>query len=407
MVDLKENSIFARSGIGGIKDVLEPLISIFSEAINEGATDIHIDPYDQGKHVRFRVDGVIHEKKPLPTSMRKRLLNQVKVLIDLDIDKSFVPEEGFVSLEVNGIQHDVRVTIVPVGDREAIHFRFLSSNFSLQGLGKIGMRHEDLEVVTHVIDAPYGMILVAGGTGSGKTTTLYSLANLMKQRNSIVTSIEDPVEFRLPHVRQLEVSEKHGFTMYDGLRVILRMDPDVIVIGEIRDKQSATTATRAGLSGQLVMATIHARNPTMAVNALNNMEVPRYVIGGSLRLIIQQNLVLRVCKSCAKKVELTGQDRALFDEHQVPAPQTVYEAVGCSECNNYGHRGRIAVFELTRIDQSLGQDIAAGIGIKTLFSRLETMRNSTIVQDVLYKVADGDVSLDAAKRFIGSLGDEP
>jgi len=329
------------------------------------------------------------------------------VLIDLDIDKSFVPEEGFLSLEVNGIQHDVRVTIVPVGEREAIHFRFLSSSFRLQDLGKIGMRHKDLEIVTEVTDAPYGMILVAGGTGSGKTTTLYSLANLMKQRNSIVTSIEDPVESRLPHVRQLEVSEKHGFTMYDGLRVILRMDPDVIVIGEIRDKQSATTATRAGLSGQLVMATIHARNPIMTVNALNNMEVPRYVIGGALRLIIQQNLVLRVCKACAKEVELTAQDRSLFDEHQVPAPQTVYEAVGCRECNNYGHRGRIAVFELTCIDQSLGQDIAVGIGMKTLSSRLETMRNSTMVRDVLYKVADGDVSLDVAKRFIGSLGHEP
>lgn len=405
MVDLEENSIVVRSDIGGVKDVIEPLNSILSEAINEEATDIHIDPYDEGKHVRFRVDGVIHEKAPVPTPVRKRLLNQVKVLIGLDIDKSFVPEEGFVSLEVNGIQHDVRVTIVPVGDREAIHFRFLSSNRSLQGLGKIGMRHEDLEVVNQVIDAPYGMILVAGGTGSGKTTTLYSLANLMKERNSIVTSIEDPVEFRLPHVRQLEVSEKHGFNMYEGLRVILRMDPDVIVIGEIRDKQSATTATRAGLSGQLVMATIHARNPTMTVDALNNMEVPRYVIGGALRLIIQQNLVLRVCNTCAKEVELTAQDRELFDEHQVPVPKTVNAAVGCRECNDYGHRGRIAVFELTRIDQPLGQDIAAGIGIKELSSRFEKMRNTTMVQDVLHKVADGDVSLDVAKRFIGSLGD--
>jgi type II secretory ATPase GspE/PulE/Tfp pilus assembly ATPase PilB-like protein len=303
------------------------------------------------------------------------------------------------------VQYDVRVTIAPIGDREAIHFRFLSSHGNNHELGNIGMREEDLETVKSILDAPYGMVLVAGGTGSGKTTTLYSLANSLKQRNAIVTSIEDPVEFRLPHVRQMEVNEKNGFTMYEGLRTILRMDPDVIMIGEIRDSQSATTAARAGLSGQLVMATIHARNPSMTVDAMNNMDVPRYVIGGALRLIIQQNLVLRLCKSCAKDVELSKEEQALFEEHHVTAPPTVHQAVGCDDCKHYGHKGRIAIFELTPIHQSLGQDIAAGIGPKELSSRFETLRNSTLAQDVLYKVADGEVSLDVAKRFIGNLSD--
>jgi len=394
-----------RSGLGGVKEIIEPLLHVLIEAIDEGATDIHLDPYEGGKHVRYRVDGVIHEKTPIPISMRQRLLNQVKVLIDVDIDRSFVPEEGFVSLEIDGVEHDVRVTIVPVGDRDAIHFRFLSANRNLRGLGDIGMRGEDAEIVQRVIDAPYGMILLAGGTGSGKTTTLYSLANALKPQNLVVTSIEDPVEFRLPHVRQLEVREKHGFTMYEGLRVLLRMDADVVLIGEIRDEPSATTAARAGLSGQLVLATIHARNASMAVDALSNMNVPRYVIGGALRLIVQQTLVLRVCRACAREVDLTAEGRELFESHQLPVPQTVKEAVGCKECRDYGHRGRIGVFELTSIPHSLGQDIAAGLGTKELSARFEEIRNRSIVQDVLYKVGDGDVSLSVARRFIKSLGE--
>ncbi len=405
MANSQKTGVFVRSGLGGIKEVIEPLISILTEAIKEGATDIHVDPTDQGKHVRYRVDGVLHDKTPVPMSMRKRLLNQVKVLIDVDIDKSFVPEEGFISLEIDGVQHDMRVTIAPIGDREAIHFRFLSSDRNLRDLTEIGMSEEDREIVQQVIDAPYGMILVAGGTGTGKTTTLYSLANILKSERLVVTSIEDPVEFRLPHVRQLEVREKHEFTMYDGLRVLLRMDPDVIVIGEIRDEPSAITAARAGLSGQLVMATIHSRNPTMAVDALNNMKVPRYVIGGALRLIIQQNLVLRLCQDCKREVEVTGQARDLFERHGVSVPPSIHEAVGCSQCGDYGHKGRTAVFELTPVDLVLGQDIAGGIGTRELSSRFRDARSRSLVQDILHKVADGDVSLDVANRFIGSLRD--
>jgi len=403
MADFQQDEIMVRSRLGGAKEIVEPLVGILAEAIRERATDIHVDPYDEGKHERYRVDGLIHEKTPIPISMRQRLLNQVKVLINVSIDKSFVPQEGFFSLEIRGIQHDVRVTIAPVSDREAIHFRFLSSHSNLRDLGSIGMRASDQQTVQRVIEAPYGMVLVAGGTGSGKTTTLYALANMLRLRNLIVTSIEDPVEFRLPRVRQLEVSEKHGFAMYEGLRVILRMDPDVIVIGEIRDRQSATTAARAGLSGQMVMATIHARSPLMAVNALHSMDVPRYMIGGALRLIIQQNLVPRLCPECARYVELTTEARELFARNEVPIPKTVKEAVGCGKCRGYGHRGRIAVFELTPIGRSLGQAVAAGIGTDELSSRFADARSGSMIQDVLRKVADGDVSMAVAQHFIGSL----
>jgi type II secretory ATPase GspE/PulE/Tfp pilus assembly ATPase PilB-like protein len=177
------------------------------------------------------------------------------------------------------------------------------------------------------------------------------------------------------------------------------------MIGEVRDHQSATTAARAGLSGQLVMATLHARHPGMAIDALTNMEVPRYVIGGALRLIIQQNLVLRVCQKCAREVELTGAARELFQAHQVPVPDTVREAAGCPECGNYGHQGRIAVFELTPIDRALGQDIAAGLGTKELAPRFQERCRQSMQQDILHKVADGLVAFDTAQRLLQSLDD--
>jgi general secretion pathway protein E len=401
---VEKNELVVRSDRGGSKEIIEPLVGILTQAINELATDIHLDPFEQGKHVRYRVDGVIHEKPALPMALRQRLLNQVKVLMNLDIDKSFVPEEGFISLVYGGIQHDVRVTIAPIGDREAIHFRFLSSSRNLLDFESLGMSSADVEIVQRVIEAPTGIILVAGGTGSGKTTTLYSLANTLKGNRLIVTSIEDPVEFRLSRVRQLEVSEKHGFTMYEGLRTLLRMDPDVIIIGEIRDELSATTAARAGLSGQLVMATIHARSAAMAVDALNNMDVPRYVIGGALRLIIQQNLVLRLCRQCAREIALSEEGRSLFASHQVPVPSAVYEALGCDACKGYGHKGRVAVFGLTPIDQDLGQDIAAGLGARELSARFTEVQSHSLAQDVLRKVADGIVSLDVAQRFVKGIG---
>lgn len=403
MAQLQQQELTVRSDRGGIKDIIEPLIGILTEAINEGATDIHFDPFEGGKHVRYRVDGVIHDKPPVPTAQRKRLLNQVKVLMDLDIDKSFVPEEGFISLEYGDVQYDVRVTIAPVGDREAIHFRFLSSGRDLLLLENIGMRAQDLQTVQEVIDAPSGLVLVAGGIGSGKTTTLYALANTLKRNNLIVASIEDPVEFRLPHVRQLEVSEKHGFSMYEGLRVLLRMDPDVIAIGEIRDEPSATTAVRAGLSGQLVMATIHARSASMAVDALNNMRVPRYVIGGALRLVVRQNLVLRLCPQCAQEHAVTDDARILYESHQMSIPDHFFAAGGCEACKGYGHKGRIGVFELTPVSQELGQDIAAGLGTRELAACFSQCRSQTLAQDVLHKAAEGHVSWDVAQRFIKGL----
>jgi type II secretory ATPase GspE/PulE/Tfp pilus assembly ATPase PilB-like protein len=382
------------------RNITEPLNSIITNAITERATDVHLDPTTNGVMVRFRVDGFLHEKDVIPYEFRKRVLNQVKILTNLDIDKSFMPQDGLFTYEMNGLKHDVRVTIVPINNRESIHFRFLTAARQITTLEDIGMGPEDLSLVKNTIKAPTGLILAAGGTGTGKTTTMYALANALELDTLVAVSIEDPVEFRNHYIRQVEVDEVHGLTMYEGLRVLMRTDPDVILVGEIRDKQSAVTAARAGLSGHLVLATIHARNPAMVIDVMHNMSIPRYVIGGALRLIIQQDLIRRVCQPCARKVDIKPEEKAIFEKYQVPAPDQVYEAVGCEKCKGYGYFGRVGVFEVTRINTTFGREISSGLNQKDIEKKLDSLRTQSIITDILAKATKGTTSMEVATQFI-------
>ena len=380
--------------------ITEPLHSIIQKAVTERATDVHLDPATEGEMVRFRVDGILHEKDRIPFEHRKRILNQVKILTNLDIDRSFLPQDGLFTYKHEGIKHDIRVTIVPINNRESIHFRFLTAARQITTLEEIGMGQNDLQVVKNTIKAPTGLILASGGTGTGKTTTMYALANALELDTLVAVSIEDPVEFRNPYIRQVEVDEVHGLTMYEGLRVLMRTDPDVILVGEIRDKQSAVTAARAGLSGHLVLATIHARNPAMVIDVMQNLSIPRYVIGGALRLIVQQDLIRRVCAACARTVKIKPKEKAIFEKYQVPAPDQVYEAVGCETCKGYGYFGRVGVFEVSRINTTFGREIASGMNQKEMEKKLEKLRTHSIIADVLDKATAGITSMEVATRFI-------
>lgn len=382
------------------QNITDPLDSIIQKAITERATDVHMDPTQEGEMVRFRVDGILYEKDTIPYKFRKRVLNQVKILTNLDIDRSFLPQDGLFIYEHDGIKHDIRVTIVPINNRESIHFRLLTAARQVTTLEEIGMGAQDLNLVKNTIKAPTGLILASGGTGTGKTTSMYALANALELDTLVAVSIEDPVEFRNPYIRQVEVDEVHGLTMYEGLRVLMRTDPDVILVGEIRDKQSAVTAARAGLSGHLVLATIHARNPGMVIDVMQNLSVPRYVIGGALRLIIQQDLVRRVCPACARKVELKSQEKAIFEKYRVSIPDQVYETVGCKKCKGYGYFGRVGVFEVTRINTTFGREIASGMNQREMDKKLEKLRTHSIIEDVLDKAAAGTTSMEVATQFI-------
>jgi len=382
-----------------------PLAKILRQAVAERATDIHVDPVEDGEIVRFRVDGIIHEKDRLTGLEGHRLLNQIKISAGLTFDKCFAPEEGMIVFDDEEGSHDIRVTVAPITGREAIHFRFLSTTGWIQRLADLGLCEQDVAVISDALQARTGLVLVGGITASGKTTTLYALASALDLATAVTVSIEDPVEFRVPYIRQIQVDPGHGVSMREGLRTLLRMDPDAIIIGEIRDQHSAVTAGRAALAGQLVLATVHAPDPLTAVSALTNLSVPEYVVGGALRLIVTQDLIRRLCPACTRPVPLDDEAGALFDRYGVDRPAQTMQPVGCRKCGQYGYFGRVGAFQVTRIDADLGHDIAAGADRRHLEERFRAASTRSQMTDALTKAADGVTSMEEVMRLHASRRD--
>ncbi|MHC4704889.1 MAG: GspE/PulE family protein, partial [Planctomycetota bacterium] len=291
----------------------DPLNTFILNAIYEDATDIHLNIIDDGMLVLFRVDGIVHEKQALSQEEGRRLLNQIKAAADLSISKSFTPQEGQMRWHDDDEQEkNIRVTVVPVGSEECAHLRILSMPERELQIASLGFTEEHLTNVIESVDSLSGLILVAGITGSGKTTTMYSMASSTDLSSLVAFSIEDPVEFKLPHSQQIEADEDRGLTMYEGLRTILRMDPDLIMVGEIRDRDSAIVTARAAMSGRLVLATIHGQDAAAAVDALHYLGVPYYIISSSLRLIVAQRLIRKLCPFCAIAREPYAEENEVF-----------------------------------------------------------------------------------------------
>jgi type II secretory ATPase GspE/PulE/Tfp pilus assembly ATPase PilB-like protein len=258
---------------------------------------------------------------------------------------------------------------------------------------KLGFSDEHSKSIVEILDSLNGLVLVTGVTGSGKTTTMYSMASSTNINSLVAFSIEDPVEFKLPSGQQLEVDEEHGFTMYEGLRTILRMDPDLIMVGEIRDRDSAIVTSRAALSGRLVLATIHGQDAAGAVDALHYLGVPYYIISSSLRLIIAQKLLRRLCVSCAKSRSLYTEEKEVFERAGLSIPKKVFDPVGCDQCNGYGYKGRIGIFETAVITQEAAHRIAGGTHNEPLRQYFRDSGILPMAIDGLAKVADGITSV--------------
>lgn len=379
----------------------DPLNTFLWNAIMDRATDVHLHCVDKGVRVLHRVDGTVHPKLLLPLAEGKRLLNQLKSAAGLNITRSFAPLEGQINWTDEDKTWEIRVTLTPVRDRESAHLRLLSVPSGQWDISNLGFSRNDQERATTAVRSLNGLVLVTGPTGSGKTTSMYSLASLMDLRTTTAYSIEDPVEFRLPYAQQIEVDEKHGLTMHQGLRTILRMDPDLILIGEIRDRDSAIVAARAALSGRLVLATIHAHDAVGAVDALHYLGVPYHIIGSSLRMVIAQNLVRQLCGECAQPRELDETERDLFAHSGLEVPNTLLHPGSCAECNWYGYKGRTGTFEVATIDDELGALISAGTHQRELAECLRTKGVRSMVQDGLDKVAKGITSMEELFRVGG------
>ena len=378
----------------------DPFNTIVWNAIYENATDIHFNNVEGGILILYRVDGIIHEKQLLSESDGRKLMNQLKTAAKLNATKSFLPQEGQIKWPDDELLRDIRVTVVPAGNNaESAHMRILS--FPQEGwkISSLGFSEDDLEDISSTINSMSGLILISGVTGSGKTTTMYSFASLADLRNKMAFSIEDPIEFNLPYAQQLEVDERHGLTMYQGLQTILRMDPDLVMVGEIRDRDSAIVATRAALSGRLVLATIHAKDAAGTIDALHYLGVPYYIMGGSVKLIVAQSLMRRLCKSCAEGRSPSKEEKDLFNEANLKAPKKIFDAKGCKECNFYGYQGLMAIFEVAKIDPDTAHLITDGVHQQQLREHFRKMNVNPMLVDGLKKVAEGTTSIDELYRI--------
>ncbi len=385
----------------------ELLSAVVAEAVAEGATDIHLDTWNERAIVRFRVDGIMHEKLQVSASDARRLINQVRVSAELDIEATVKPAEGQFRWSNGEAVRDVRVTVLPTApSNEAAHLRLLTTPEDWRDAEHLGLSIEERRAIEAVLNETHGLALIAGPTGSGKTTTLYALTGLEDLVHRVAVSIEDPAEYDLPNVRQMEVNPRRGITMQEGLRILLRVDPDVLIVGEIRDPHSASAAAQAALTGRQVLATIHGRDAAAAIHAMHYFAVPYYILGGALRMVIAQSLVRRLCRACAEPRAVADAEARLFDKVGVAPPAEILDPRGCQSCNGYGYRGRTGVFEIALLDDDFGLWLADGRAQHEIRNRLGEMGVTPVTTRALEKVAAGETTIrELTRLFWSTLGE--
>lgn len=348
-------------GVGVTADLLDseddaPVIrlinGLISEAIRQGASDIHIEPYEHAVIVRLRVDGVLREILQSPARLKSRLTSRIKVMARLDIAEKRLPQDGRVSLTLGGRAVDVRVSTLPSRHGERVVMRLLDKDQGLRSLDALGIGPELLTRIKAALRTPNGVILVTGPTGSGKTTTLYAALNLLNDRTNNILTVEDPIEYAIDGIGQTQVNAKIGMTFAAGLRAILRQDPDIVMVGEIRDVETAQIAVQASLTGHLVFSTVHTNDAVAAITRLRDMGVEPYLIASTVRAIIAQRLVRRLCNSCKRPAVVGAHERALLCS-VAAADAVVYEGVGCAACNGAGYVGRVGLYEFVQIDDGI------------------------------------------------------
>ncbi|MBI3083471.1 MAG: type II/IV secretion system protein [Candidatus Omnitrophica bacterium] len=369
--------------------------ALLSEALEARASDIHLEPDGEHTRVRFRIDGVLQEMKLLPVGLHEALCSRIKILAKLDITEHRLPQDGHIPLTLERSRVDLRISTYPTVSGENVVIRLLDQSAVALQLKDLGLAQEALTQTQGLIQRPHGMLLVTGPTGSGKTTTLYAaLAEINSMTKNIMT-IEDPVEYHVPLIRQTQINLKAGVTFAAGLRSILRQDPDVIMVGEIRDQETAEIAIHAALTGHLVLSTLHTNDAVGAVTRLIDMGVEPYLMASTLLGIAAQRLVRRVCPDCQEGSRLTKEQRARYPELTVS-----YRGRGCRACRQSGFLGRIGVFELFLVDEELRAKIASGCSSAALRELAISRGMRTMRADGLPKVQQGLTTLEELDRVV-------
>jgi len=338
--------------------VIQLVNLILQEAIKSRASDIHIEPMEKSMRVRYRIDGVLHEVTPPPKKFQNAIISRIKIISELDIAEKRLPQDGRFKIVFQNKKIDFRVSVCPAVHGEKVVMRILDSSHLMLNLEDLGFEPKILERFNEQIHAPYGMILVTGPTGSGKSTTLYSaLATINDPRRNIMT-VEDPVEYQLQGITQVHAKPDIGLTFAEGLRSFLRQDPDVIMVGEIRDLETADIAVKAALTGHLVLSTLHTNDAPSSIQRLSNMGVEPFLITASLNMIVAQRLVRRICEHCKEPVNHPAE---LLQSVGIEAGSgRLYQGVGCDQCRGSGYRGRLALYEVLIVSDRLRDEIIAG-----------------------------------------------
>lgn len=382
------------------KPVVDIVNEMIVDAIDKRASDIHFDPTEDYLNVRIRIDGELLEYAKVPAFVKKNLLTRIKIISGMNITESRLPQDGAIKNLTDKVDLDLRVSSLPIVDGEKIVIRILNYTMSSSGLENLGLSEKNLEKINKLIKMPNGIILVAGATGSGKSTTVYSMLQILNTVSKNIITVEDPVEMKIEGINQVQVMSDIGLTFGATLRSILRQDPDIIMIGEIRDDETARIAVRASITGHLVLSTIHTNNSLNTIERLLDMEVERYLLGSALTGIISQRLVKRLCPKCRQSRPTTNYEKVLFQKVLHKDIDSVYVPHGCSECIN-GYTGRIALHEVLEINQNV-RDAITNNSKKSELRHLVYNESdvTSLLEDGLEKVIAGLTSVDEILRVI-------
>jgi len=397
-----EESLNQAISLEEVEEGTPPLIrlvdSILAQGIKEGATDVHIEVDESVGRVRYRIDGVLETAFILPKKIYRAVVSRIKIISGLDITEQRIPQDGALRFNYNTQEIDVRVSTMPIAHGESVVMRILQKPRFLLSLTDLGFWEENLERFKRYIQKPYGMIVVTGPTGSGKSTTLFAAIKTLNALEKNIVTLEDPVEYQIPITKQSPIHEKAGYTFAKGLRAILRHDPDIILLGEMRDEETAQMAFRASMTGHLVFTTLHANAASAAVARLLDMNIEPFVVASSILAVIAQRLARKICPKCKESYTPSEEELSYYEQLKKLENPIFYRGRGCEKCKHSGYRGRIGLFEVLEVNERVNELILK----KALSTELEKAAGmKSMLEDGIDKVLKGVTTIDEIRRVVG------
>jgi type IV pilus assembly protein PilB len=378
---------------------------LISNAVNEGASDIHIEPKDKFAKIRYRIDGVLFEIMQPPLKMHPAIVSRIKIMSNLDISERRLPQDGKIKVSVGGRGIDLRVSTLPTNHGEKVVIRVLDSKSIMRGLEQLGMEAEVIDAFRNQIASPHGILLVTGPTGSGKSTTLYSALCQMDGDKLNISTVEDPVEYELDFCNQVQANEKIGLSFSSALRSLLRQDPDIIMIGEIRDNETARIAVQAALTGHLVLSTLHTNDAASSVTRLVNIGIEPYLIAASLNAVLAQRLVRKICPKCKEKYRVPENMHKHVQRSGIK-PEQIFHGAGCDYCRGTGYVGRVGIYELLVVDEVFRNMISKDSSVDNMRRTFYESKRSSLFDDGIEKVKQGLTTMEEVLRVTEIYGQD-